>query len=90
MSWLSSKTVFPAYYETTIKTKRIRDNEAPIIIDMIKASISYELSDVFDLGITSMLWDGYVSGNISSTYAKKEAAIQTKLDKLVEDMQNIG
>jgi ABC-type glycerol-3-phosphate transport system substrate-binding protein len=90
MSWMSSKTVLPAYYETTIKTKRTRDNEAPLIVDMIKASISYEISDIFDLGITSMLWEGYASGNISSTYAKREAAIQTKLDKLVEDMRNIG
>jgi hypothetical protein len=55
MSWLSSKTVFPAYYETTIKTKRIRDDEAPLIVDIIKNSISYEISDIFDLGITSVI-----------------------------------
>lgn len=90
MSWLSHDTVYPAYYETTIKTKRTRDNEAPIIVDLVKSSISYEISDIFDLGITSMLWDGYASGNMSSTYAKKEAAIQKKLDKLVEDSLKIG
>lgn len=90
MSWLSSKTAFPAYYETTIKTKRIRDDKAPLIVDIIKNSISYEISDIFDLGITSVIWDGYSSGNISSTYAKREALIQTKLDKLVENIKKIG
>ena len=35
-------------------------------------------------------WDGYASGNMSSTYAKKEAGIQKKLDKLVEDLSKIG
>lgn len=89
MSWLSSKTVFPAYYETTIKTKRVRDEEAPLIIDIIKNSISYEISDIFDLGITAMLWDGYASGNMASTYAKREEAIQKKLDKLVESFTAI-
>lgn len=90
MSWFSHDTVYPAYFDTTIKTKRTRDNEAPIIVDLIKSSISYEISDIFDLGITSMLWDGYASGNISSAYAKKEAGIQKKLDKLVEDLLKIG
>ncbi|MHB1151351.1 MAG: hypothetical protein ACYCWE_07990 [Eubacteriales bacterium] len=90
MSWLSHDTVYPAYFDTTIKTKRTRDNEAPMIVDLIKSSISYEISDIFDLGITSMLWDGYASGNMSSTYAKKEAGIQKKLDKLIEDLLKTG
>ena len=72
------------------KTKRTRDDDAPIIVDIIKNSISYEISDIFDLGITSVIWDGYSSGNISSTYAKREASIQTKLDKLIENFGKIG
>ncbi len=90
MSWLSADTVYPAYFDTTIKTKRARDNEAPVILDLIKSTISYEISDIFDLGITSMLWEGYSSGNMSSTFAKKEAGIQKKLDKLVEDLREIA
>lgn len=90
MSWKSSETVKPAYYETTIKTKRIRDDESPAIIDMIKGTISYEISEIFGLGVTSVIWNGYNSGNFASTYAKQEKAMQKNLDKMVASFEQIN
>ncbi len=87
MSWLSSKTVLPAYYETTIKTKRMRDEDSPVMLDIIKGSITYEISDIFDLGISSVIWTGYTTGNLASTYDKYLKSMTAKLNKLIDTFE---
>lgn len=58
-AWLSHKTLLPAYYETTIKGKKLRDEKAYEMIDLIKSSILYDFSEICGLGGTQILYDGY-------------------------------
>lgn len=85
-AWLSHQTLLPAYYETTIKGKRLRDDKAIEMLDLIKGSLLYELSDLYDLGGSKILWDAYLSENLASTYAKAEGKLETRLQKLIDDL----
>ena len=89
-AWLSHQTLLPAYYETTVKGKRLRDDKAIEMLDVIKSSMLYDLSDVFGLGGNQILWDAFKSGNLSSTYAKKEKTFRKQIDKLLDDLSSIG
>jgi hypothetical protein len=90
MSWKSHHTVLPAYYETTIKLKRQRDETAIKMLDIIKGSMYYEISDIFGLGVSDVLWNSYRTGDLASTYAKSEKSMQKKIDKLVESLTEAG
>ena len=86
MSWKSSRTVLPAYYETTMKLKRQRDDTAMKMLDLIKGSIYYDIADIFDLGVSSVIWDAYEKGDLASIYAKNESKMQKNIDKLIENL----
>lgn len=60
------------------------------MLDVIKSSMLYDLSDVFGLGGNQILWDAFKSGNLSSTYAKKEKTFRKQIDKLLDDLSSIG
>jgi hypothetical protein len=90
MSWKSHYTVLPAYYETTIKLKRQRDETAIKMLDIIKGSIYYEIADIFGLGMSEVIWNSYRTGDLASTYAKSEKSMQKKIDKLVENLTAAG
>ena len=56
------------------------------MLDLIKGSLLYELSDLYDLGGSKILWDAYLSENLASTYAKAEGKLETRLQKLIDDL----
>lgn len=85
-AWLSHQTLLPAYYETTVKGKRLRDDKAIEMLDLIKGSMLYDFSDIYDLGGAQILYNAYNSGNLASTYSKGEKAYQKKIDKLMTDL----
>ena len=84
LSWKSSKTLLPAFYETTVKLKRQRDETAMEMLDIIKGSIYYDIADIFGLGISEVIWNAYNKEDLASQYAKNEEKMQKKIDKLVE------
>ncbi len=90
MSWKSHHTVLPAYYETTIKLKRQRDDTAMEMLDLIKGSMYYEIADIFGLGVSDVIWNSYRTGDLASTYAKNEKSMQKKIDKLVDNLLAVG
>ncbi|HHX54673.1 MAG TPA: hypothetical protein GX704_07170, partial [Clostridiales bacterium] len=79
-----------AYYETTIKLKRQRDETAIEMLDIIKGSMYYEIADIFVLDVSGVIWESYSSGNLASTYAKFEKMIQNNIDKLVDNLLSVG
>lgn len=87
MSWLSSKTLVPAYYETTIKIKRFNDEDAPKMLDTVRGSILYEISNIANMGIGDVINTAYTSGNLASVYAKKESVIAAKIEAYAENFK---
>lgn len=86
LAWLSNKMVVPAYYEITIKTKRFRDDDASNMLEIVKHSLQYEISDCFSVGIVDMLRTAFQSGNLASEYQKQEKMLKSKLDKAYEQI----
>ena len=86
----SQRTVFPAYYELTLKTKHSRDDESYEMLDIIKDSIVIDWGYLND----SLLWPlSSVGGslipkssvNFTSFYEKNESAASSSLRKFIED-----
>lgn len=50
MSYLSKQTVTPAYYEMTLKYKRLTDDDSMRMLDIISASRTYDLSIIYEWG----------------------------------------
>lgn len=92
MAYQSNQIVVPAYYETTIKTKRFRDNEAENVLEIIKNSLYYDISDIYFSMLstppTSVIYNAFVSGNLTSEYEKSAISLQKKLDDIYEKINS--
>lgn len=81
----NSKELVDAYYETTLKHKRYNSPDDSEMLDIIRASVRYEMSMLSDLGISGVISSAYSSGNLMSEYAKAEKRITKLMDKLFAD-----
>ena len=85
----SSLTVMPAYYEVTIKTRRINDPYDSIMLDLIKSTIFYDVSEVFGIDVASSLWTGYSNNSFTSTWASKKIVVSKQVADFNEIMSAI-
>ena len=85
----SSKTVMPAFYEITIKTKRVPDEKASAMIDVIKDSIRYDLTEIYNGEVPPVVYKGYATGNFASAWKAGERVIQRKLDSIYKDISEL-
>jgi hypothetical protein len=87
----STYTVMPAYYEVSLKTKFARDEQSGEMIDLIRASRTYDLATVYDFGgiygaVTNAIVQnkiGYQSA-IEKIQGKIDAGIEKIIDKYKE------
>lgn len=92
MAFYSSSTVQPAYYETALKGKYIRDEESSAMLDIIIGNRVFDIGIFFQFGgfaTTYETIDSYTSG-AASLYASKEAKIQTDIEKIVEQVSALS
>mgnify|MGYP004480190935 FL=1 len=68
-----------AFYETTMKKKRADAPEDAAMLDMVRASVRYELGTILDFGIASVIDNAYKSGNLISSYEKQSGVIGKKI-----------
>ena len=86
----SSKLITPAVFEVALKVKYSSDDKMAQMYDIIRASMTYDFGRVFTDNLDSLTYsmfrDSVVGENTNwaSTYAKKEKALQSKMDKLLE------
>ncbi len=89
MAEQSYKYVTPAYFETALKVKYMRDDEASRMLDLIIEGAYYD----FGVTYTSVLGNPvyttrqsmyHISGkNFATLYAEKESELKTSLDELM-------
>ena len=79
----------PSYYEITIKIKRVQEKTASQIIDLIKDSIRYDLSELYNSDILSVLYTGYENGNLSSTWASSKKLMGKSFDKVYKAISEL-
>lgn len=86
------RTVTPAYYESALKVKYSRDDVSSQMFDIIRQSICYEFGIFHGIllnNITSEIRNvisGAKPGGWASTWASKEAAFNTTLQKFITDI----
>ena len=81
-AYVSMGTLIPQYYEITIKTKRVSDPTAPLMIDKVRESIMYEMADVFGIEISSTLDVAFASNAVTRAWEAFEKKIQKSLNEM--------
>ena len=88
-AYVSSKTVFPAYYEIFLKIRKMRDENALSVLDIVKRTIVYDIGEILSASLQTAYYNGYHNGNFVSEYEKYEPKITQELNKLYEYLSNL-
>ena len=88
----STYTVMPAYYDVTLKTKLSRDEQSGEMIDLIRASRTYDLASVYDFGgiyqaVTNAINQNKVS--YQSAIEKIQGRIDAGIEKILNQYKNL-
>lgn len=89
LAYESHKTTYPAYYETIIKLRRAVVPEMGEMMDVIKDSINYELSDQFGIDTVTVLNQAFSTGSITAAFDAGEKVIALKLKQLSEKLAEL-
>ncbi len=86
LSWKSEELVLPAYYEVTLKDRRLTDDEAKETLDIVRQSMTYEITDLFELDVTAMYWNAFKGNEYASTFEAYRPVIERKLQKVLDNL----
>jgi hypothetical protein len=92
-AYVSTSTVMESYYELTLKTKRASDPVAAGVLDTVKGSICYYLTDIYGSGSTvniSGMVNAAYSGSVANaekTYSRPNTSGLTKLKQKLESLE---
>ncbi len=87
MAFGGMKHITPAYYDTTLKFRDLRDDESGEMLDLVFDNVVYDLGIIYDFGgIGSMINNLMAtnSTNIVSEFESKKDVIQSDIDECVE------
>ena len=87
MAYGGRKYITPAYYETTLKYRDLRDDESGEMLDLVFSNVVYDLGIIYDFGgVSSMITDMMKtnSTDVVSTFEAKQDAILDAIDSCVE------
>lgn len=92
MAYESERLLLPAYYETTIKTKRMEDTRDYDMLDIVRNSIGYEWTGIYMMGTEFEQLRGRMlsSGNFASVAKRYGDKCQAEIDEMVDKISMIG
>lgn len=90
MGYYSQKYITPAFIDTTVMDKAVRDENSAEIVQMVLENRVFDISFIFDwggirTGFHSMFGSG--DSNFASNYASRENNIKSELEKTLEMMK---
>ena len=88
-TWLSSYTVLPAYYEITIKKKRVRDEDAERMLDIVHDTVYVDFSDLYDTHISDYVWNSYEAGSFARVFGTTLKKMTKTLNSIQTKLRNI-
>ena len=59
------------------------------MLDLIKQSMLYDFSDLYNLGGDAILYNGYIGESLASTYASQSPAMLTKMENLIKTFKEL-
>nr|MBQ4318159.1 hypothetical protein [Clostridia bacterium] len=91
LGYYGQQLVTPAYIDTTITSKTLRDEDSAEMLELILASRDYDLAFFYNWGnLYSSFLSTFVSNNttdFASSYASIEPTAQAAIDKTVEQIR---
>ncbi len=82
-SYISNEYTIATYYDITIKSKKVKENTASEVVDIVRRTAHYELIDVFEIsGVTDAISAAYNNGNISKQLDTYKRPIDNSLKKI--------
>ena len=92
MAIASYEMMIPAYYETALKDKIVRDPESAHMLDIILDARTYDITYIYGYGPISsgaaLLKDG--KNTFSSSWAKNEKSLTKNMQKLITTITESG
>ncbi len=86
---LSQKLVRPAYYDSVLTVRNVRDAESAEMVDMIFQHRIYDMAIYFEFGFSSLFGESVSGSNsFSSSYASKATTFERRLERLLEGMED--
>ncbi len=93
LSAKSAEVLQPAYYETALKGKALRDMESEEMLDIIFANRVFDLGDIMNFGNFSIdficISTGSKSQDITSFYEKYKPKIAADIEKFMETLDTV-
>ncbi len=92
LAYQSEELLLPAYYDTTIKTKRMQDTRDYDMLDIVRDSIGYHWTGVYmwDSEMLQIRGKMLASGNFASVAKRYGTKCQAELDEMVDTISMIG
>ncbi len=89
MAYASEDTLLPAFWETTIKTKRMEDVRDYEMLDIVRNNIRFSWVGMY-LGDATLCRDKMLSsGHFSSVWKKYSAKAQKQLDDFIDKIESL-
>ncbi len=92
MGFYGQQLIKPAFIDTTVKTKTLRDEDSSEMMELIFKSRVYDSASFFDYGGIKGLFDTVFNrgeGSFVSAYAKIETKAQKAIDKLIGELSGM-
>lgn len=90
---LSYQTVKPAYYDTLLSSRNVRDPESVEILNVIFANRIYDMAQYYtSLGLSDLFYNCVCNhtDNFVSSYAKVEKRFERNLEQIMKKLENPG
>ena len=93
MAYEGQKQIIPAYYDKTLLQKNARDEESEQMLDIVFRQRRYSLDEAYNFGgmkdkIVALTRSN--SSDVNSLSEKNAAAVQTAIDKLLDQYAALG
>ena len=83
-AWLSHYTTLPAYYEITIKQKRVRDEETIEMLDTIRNSQVFEFGDIYYTHIPHYMSDAWAFQSFANRVTSNQKFLTKRVARYVK------
>ncbi len=91
MGYYGQKLITPAYIETTVLDKALRDDASAEMVNLILSNRVYDLAEFYDWGGIFTMFSTFSTSptkQFASTYAKIESKVTKAIEKTIEEIQS--
>jgi len=91
MAYESEQHLLPAYYETTVKTKRMEDNKDYEMLDIIRDTVHYDwtMLYLYDQDIVYLINKMVSGGHFASVWKRYEPVVTKEVEDIIDIFESI-